>query len=204
MRGRLADLLRMKRLSQASLASDLGVSQANVSRWLKGSIPESKSTMALAKRLEVSMEWLLFGVGPEPLPVDAFIIELRKYRIPRLDWIINRATTNRDMVTKNQPGYLEGLEALRRSLTELLEHAEAKREINAPPVLEYPSRFRLRDNVRVVREDGAIEYLADAQNMVCAMLNLPAGAPLDEVRAKFRKFMAKKAKNIRPSRSKVK
>lgn len=50
-------------LTQESLASRLGVSQAAVSRWIRGSQPRPAQALRLAHALGVRSEWLLRGEG---------------------------------------------------------------------------------------------------------------------------------------------
>lgn len=48
-------------LTQADLAGAIGLSQAAVSKWLKGSIPSGDQLFKASLRLGVTMEWLLGG-----------------------------------------------------------------------------------------------------------------------------------------------
>lgn len=54
-----------KMLKQAQLAMALDVSQSTVSRWLAGSPPRKVIAAAIARHVDVSLEWLLEGVGPQ-------------------------------------------------------------------------------------------------------------------------------------------
>lgn len=51
-------------MNQADLALKAGVSQAAVSKWLKGTIPKGDQLHAIAISLFVTMEWLLTGQNP--------------------------------------------------------------------------------------------------------------------------------------------
>jgi transcriptional regulator with XRE-family HTH domain len=56
-------------LTQSELAKKLGISQAAVSGWLRGSkTPTSDNVEALAGVLNSSPQWLLYGEGPGPTP----------------------------------------------------------------------------------------------------------------------------------------
>lgn len=47
------------------LAGVVGVTQAAVSNWLKGSIPKGDQLLVMARALGVTMEWLLTGSAPK-------------------------------------------------------------------------------------------------------------------------------------------
>ena len=59
-------------LNQEQLAKRLNISQATVSRWLSGSKPNRHRAIFLARTLNVSVEWLLNGVGKYD-PFDSYI-----------------------------------------------------------------------------------------------------------------------------------
>lgn len=50
-------------LTQADLADKVGVTQAAVSKWLKGTVPKGDQLLAVSRTLGVRMEWLLTGKG---------------------------------------------------------------------------------------------------------------------------------------------
>ncbi len=50
-------------LTQAGLASIVGVAQGSVCGWLNGSIPQRRTAEALCVKLAVSPDWLLYGIG---------------------------------------------------------------------------------------------------------------------------------------------
>ena len=66
--GRLAYALNVRKLSGRQAAGLLGVSQAAVSRWLRGErLPEADAILEMRVKLEISADWLLTGEGsPEP------------------------------------------------------------------------------------------------------------------------------------------
>jgi transcriptional regulator with XRE-family HTH domain len=59
---RLAKAMGDARITQAVLAKRLGVTQPTVSRWLSGSMPQMKVSIALCSALGVQHEWLIFGI----------------------------------------------------------------------------------------------------------------------------------------------
>lgn len=66
---KLAGLLKEKRLSQAELAEQIGVSQGLVSRWALGkNNPDIYQALALAKALKVSLDWLADDEADFPPP----------------------------------------------------------------------------------------------------------------------------------------
>jgi transcriptional regulator with XRE-family HTH domain len=53
-------------LTQSAVAEIAGVTQASVSRWLKGTIPDEPYAVVLADKLAIPFEWLMFGEGDGP------------------------------------------------------------------------------------------------------------------------------------------
>lgn len=70
--GRLAEVRRVRGLSQEELADALGVSRQAVSKWERGeSSPDTDNLIALAKLCNISLDALLLGRGelfPENQP----------------------------------------------------------------------------------------------------------------------------------------
>jgi transcriptional regulator with XRE-family HTH domain len=55
----------------------IGLSQPSVNDWTLGSYPTMENAIALAEKLNVTVEWLLTERGPKrPLPQDALAQEL--------------------------------------------------------------------------------------------------------------------------------
>lgn len=63
---RLARAIEQAGLPKKDVASAVGVHPPALSRWLNGSVPESRYLIALANTLNVRVNWLLNGDGPEP------------------------------------------------------------------------------------------------------------------------------------------
>ena len=65
-RQRLADRIAERGLTQVALARAVGVSHVTINNYLRGirSLPRAEELLALARVLEVTMEWLL-GAGVE-------------------------------------------------------------------------------------------------------------------------------------------
>lgn len=59
---RLRLAIKMKGITQKELAARIGVSEAIVSRWVRGNrFPHAKQLFALAEALDVDAEWLTLG-----------------------------------------------------------------------------------------------------------------------------------------------
>lgn len=56
---KLRDLMRLKRISQEELGKAVGVSQAQISKWVRGTNrPDTTQAWAIAKELNVSLDYL--------------------------------------------------------------------------------------------------------------------------------------------------
>jgi len=60
---RLDAVMKENDLKQNDIADRTGVSQATVSGWLNGSLPQPRTALALSKAIGVSMRWLMTGHG---------------------------------------------------------------------------------------------------------------------------------------------
>lgn len=90
---RLRALLQARNWTHESLAEALGVAKSAVSYWLhpkKPAMPQAAQLVALAEKAQVSLDWLLLGVGSEGLhetrPRAELGADLRHYvesRLPR-------------------------------------------------------------------------------------------------------------------------
>jgi transcriptional regulator with XRE-family HTH domain len=73
---RITALRKEKNISQAELASRLGVSRQAVSKWEQGlSAPDTNKLILLAEILETEVEYLATGVKPEPTSVVLNVVE---------------------------------------------------------------------------------------------------------------------------------
>jgi transcriptional regulator with XRE-family HTH domain len=54
------------KLTQMDVASILGVTQASVSRWTKGVVPDQPYALLLADALDLDFDWLMYGNGRAP------------------------------------------------------------------------------------------------------------------------------------------
>lgn len=75
-RQRFEEMKAEKKMSQQDLANKVGREQVTISRWLRGiNSPESLEDFArLAEALDVSPEWLIFGVSPPQYDGTARVI----------------------------------------------------------------------------------------------------------------------------------
>jgi len=65
--GRLQAALAHAEITQSEFAAAVGATQAAVSQWLSGKkVPSRENVRIAARALEVTAEWLEFGVGPGP------------------------------------------------------------------------------------------------------------------------------------------
>ena len=53
--------MKLKGLTQRQLADQIGTSQASISKWLRGAMPQADQLHAASTALGVTMEWLLTG-----------------------------------------------------------------------------------------------------------------------------------------------
>lgn len=90
----LKKLLKDKSINQKEAASLAGVAESVMSDWVNGAVPRDLlATKRLAKSLEVSVSYLLFGVSDEinleeliqtedaPIISGIYSLELRKIKI---------------------------------------------------------------------------------------------------------------------------
>ena len=68
---RLAFAIRHSGHSKGDLAASIGVPGSSVSRWLAGSEPRSDRLTAIAKFLDVDVNWLITGYGQPAPPKNA-------------------------------------------------------------------------------------------------------------------------------------
>jgi transcriptional regulator with XRE-family HTH domain len=202
---RLSYLLKAKRMSQAVLADTLRVSQANVSRWLGGRAPETKFAVAISKRLDVSLEWLRYGIGDGPSELDAFILEIRKHRLPAIEALIATVNSKPDSILKGHAEHLEQLKSIRQSLISVAEYAEKKGEVIVPSHLENPAKYITKDKNFIVDERGALSRFSlsgsldahDKHAMLCSIYGLPVGASDQTIRDAHVKYMASKKRKMK-------
>lgn len=73
---RITALRKEKTISQAELASRLGVSRQAVSKWEQGSSsPDTAKLIQLAELLGTDVEYLATGISPEPKSVVLNVVE---------------------------------------------------------------------------------------------------------------------------------
>ena len=73
---RITALRKEKSISQAELASRLGVSRQAVSKWEQGSSsPDTAKLIQLAELLGTDVEYLATGISPEPKSVVLNVVE---------------------------------------------------------------------------------------------------------------------------------
>lgn len=79
-------LLNDRRLTMASLAKKTGVSRSTLNDWTQGSSPRSLSDLrAVARYLEVPLEYLLFGDGSPDRSNSTLILDgVFKLRLERI------------------------------------------------------------------------------------------------------------------------
>lgn len=84
---RLRAAMERNGLTQAELAGSIGLSQAAISKWLKGSIPSGDQLLKAGQRLGVSMEWLLGVDGDSPVApshISPSIVQKARHEAERL------------------------------------------------------------------------------------------------------------------------
>ena len=73
---RITALRKERSISQAELASRLGVSRQAVSKWEQGSSsPDTAKLIQLAELLGTDVEYLATGISPEPKSVVLNVVE---------------------------------------------------------------------------------------------------------------------------------
>lgn len=73
---RITALRKERSISQAELASRLGVSRQAVSKWEMGaSAPDTAKLIRLAEILDTDVEYLAIGTSPEPKSVVLNVVE---------------------------------------------------------------------------------------------------------------------------------
>lgn len=77
---RIDSILVMKNDTRANLCRELGMKQPTFSTWLaRGTMPKADELYQIAKYLNVSMEWLLYGEDSGKLANDEILL-LDKWR----------------------------------------------------------------------------------------------------------------------------
>jgi transcriptional regulator with XRE-family HTH domain len=174
---RLAHLLKAKRISQVMLAHDVDATQSTVSRWLKGSMPDPKFAVALAKRLNVSLTWLLYGTDDGPSKLEAFLAEINEQRIPKIEAAIKYFSESSDANLEHVLEHVEHLKMIRQSLINLAEFAGIK---------GYPlgHSFLDRPNYELPVPSPSTRMTYDGlRDWLCRMVGIPRTASLEELQA---------------------
>lgn len=70
---RLAELMKARGFTQASLARALQISQSTISRWREGSTPQHRVMQNLAAVLRTTPDWLLRGEGSRDNEIQQYI-----------------------------------------------------------------------------------------------------------------------------------
>jgi transcriptional regulator with XRE-family HTH domain len=108
------------KLSQAELGEALGITQGGVAWWEKqGSYPKTELLMPLARLFNVSVEWLLEGVGPAP--------EVQP---------VNKSESKAGKMAAGEPADLAGLSPLQAAAIDALTRAFRKGAIPNSRCLE--------------------------------------------------------------------
>jgi len=77
-------LMEKRQVTKAALARELGVSHVHVLNWLNGQSPRIEQFSSIARFFNVSMEWLLNGLGPSTR-FEAFLGMLDQLKSVALD-----------------------------------------------------------------------------------------------------------------------
>lgn len=81
----LRSAMQIGMITQADLATKAGISQGAISRYLNGKAsPKAEELYRLVTALSVSMEWLLTGQGPSPVPQSGGVIKQARAEAERL------------------------------------------------------------------------------------------------------------------------
>lgn len=91
---RLHDALHERGLSQATLAAILDVPRSSISNWLKSESIPTRHLIRLATELNISIDWLVTGDGPEKLFGPQYIGQKEKIFIESLRSLGNKFTDN--------------------------------------------------------------------------------------------------------------
>jgi transcriptional regulator with XRE-family HTH domain len=191
---RLGYLLRAHRLPQVRLAEDLRTSQTNVSRWLVGTIPEMKAALALARRFDVSIEWLLEGIGEAPTRLEAFVTELRSHQLPAIERRINEALAKKSVNKELTQTIVSSLREVKSRYERMIEFAEKHGEAGLG--LEYLESEKLIEDARRTRKKKGIDY----RTMLCESMGVAADLSDDELEEAYETFR-KRANQVGPVRA---
>lgn len=93
---RFVELCKIKKMSPAAVAKDIGLSNSSTTTWKNGSIPKGDTLQKLADYFGVSVDYLLgryqlkriFETGPDDVQILIFS-ELKRKGIPYEDFCIN-------------------------------------------------------------------------------------------------------------------
>lgn len=108
---RLAALMESRGLTQASLGTAIGVSQATIFKWLNGTMPRSGELYRLAKFLGHTMEWFLADIQSEmPSQEESDTTAIMDGEAHKLKAVLNSSGISLDQIEL----FIDGL----RSVTE--------------------------------------------------------------------------------------
>ncbi|EMR3994724.1 helix-turn-helix transcriptional regulator [Acinetobacter baumannii] len=161
---RIDRLLNAQKLDQYQLAKSAGTTQATISRIMSGKVNNSKFMPAIAQALNVSVEYLIFGIETDA-QVDEYSTE--QLRIQQNDFMLirkyeNVSEKNEDTRTKKKA---EDILMLEKSLIPLGSSSEDLRYITVPdhsmsPKIPTDTRvcFTTKDTTVVAGKAYAIKY----------------------------------------------